>query len=486
MHMRERYSWIKHIDFMLIDVIWLMISFVVAYYLKFENFLMFEEQEWLSLFIIVCAINLLVTLYMNPYSGIIRRRYYEQFLREIPLLIYQVVIICIMFYALKIGTLFSREMMFTMYFMYFLGAHVLKYIRKRIIIGRDGSKYKKRKILVVGDSKTIDKVVENILVGDLIEHEIDYIYLIDAEEKGLEEKGLEENGIGGKEIDENKIKDFTVISDYQKLDIDEVFIATNVGKVDKALYKFFNNNGVPINFCIETITGFEIENSFVQRVGNYQSLCIDEFQYDANQVTYFFLKRIMDIICGLLGLILLVPVSIIIKIAYMITGDFKPIFYTQKRIGKDGKTINIYKFRSMVYNAEDVLNEMLKEEKYQKEWDENQKFEKDPRITKVGKFIRKASIDELPQFINLITGEMSLVGPRPLVEGELENHDVLKLYNKVKPGITGWWACNGRSNIEYRERLELEYYYVQNCSLLLDLICLLRTVLVVLKKEGAK
>lgn len=481
MHMRERYSWIKHLDFMLIDVIWLMISFVVAYYLKFENFLMFEEQEWLSLFIIVCAINLLVTLYMNPYSGIIRRRYYEQFLREIPLLIYQVVIICIMFYALKIGTLFSREMMFTMYFMYFLGAHVLKYIRKRIIIGRDGSKYKKRKILVVGDSKTIDKVVENILVGDLIEHEIDYIYLIDAEEKGLEE-----NGIGGKEIDENKIKDFTVISDYQKLDIDEVFIATNVGKVDKALYKFFNNNGVPINFCIETITGFEIENSFVQRVGNYQSLCIDEFQYDANQVTYFFLKRIMDIICGLLGLILLVPVSIIIKIAYMITGDFKPIFYTQKRIGKDGKTINIYKFRSMVYNAEDVLNEMLKEEKYQKEWDENQKFEKDPRITKVGKFIRKASIDELPQFINLITGEMSLVGPRPLVEGELENHDGLKLYNKVKPGITGWWACNGRSNIEYRERLELEYYYVQNCSLLLDLICLLRTVLVVLKKEGAK
>ena len=481
MHMRERYSWIKHLDFMLIDVIWLMISFVVAYYLKFENFLMFEEQEWLSLFIIVCAINLLVTLYMNPYSGIIRRRYYEQFLREIPLLIYQVVIICIMFYALKIGTLFSREMMFTMYFMYFLGAHVLKYIRKRIIIGRDGSKYKKRKILVVGDSKTIDKVVENILVGDLIEHEIDYIYLIDAEEKGLEEKG-----IGGKEIDENKIKDFTVISDYQKLDIDEVFIATNVGKVDKALYKFFNNNGVPINFCIETITGFEIENSFVQRVGNYQSLCIDEFQYDANQVTYFFLKRIMDIICGLLGLILLVPVSIIIKIAYMITGDFKPIFYTQKRIGKDGKTINIYKFRSMVYNAEDVLNEMLKEEKYQKEWDENQKFEKDPRITKVGKFIRKASIDELPQFINLITGEMSLVGPRPLVEGELENHDGLKLYNKVKPGITGWWACNGRSNIEYRERLELEYYYVQNCSLLLDLICLLRTVLVVLKKEGAK
>ena len=472
MHMRERYTWVKHLDFILIDLLCLMISFVVAYYLKFENFLMFEEQEWLSLFFIVCSINLILTLYINPYSGLIRRRYYEQFLREIPLLIYQVVIICIIFYAFKIGTLFSREMMFTMYFMYFFGAHVLKYIRKRIIIGRDGSKYRKRKILVVGDIDSIDKVVENILVGDLIEHQIDYIYLVNSKEELKDKK--------------EKIRDIKVINDYHKLDVDEVFIATELGKVDKGLYKFFNVNGVPINFCIESILGFETENSFVQRVGNYQAVCIDEFQYDANQVSYFFLKRVIDIVCGLFGLVILIPVSIIIKIAYMLTGDFKPIFYAQKRIGKNGKTIKIYKFRSMVYNAEDVLNEMLKEEKYLKEWDENQKFEKDPRITKVGKFIRKTSIDELPQFINLITGEMSLVGPRPLVKGELENHDGLKLYNKVKPGITGWWACNGRSNIEYRERLELEYYYVQNCSLLLDLICIVRTVLVVLKKEGAK
>ncbi len=471
MHVRERYTWVKHLDFILIDLICLMISFVVAYYLKFENFLMFQEREWLSLYIIVCAINLILTLYINPYSGMIRRRYYEQFLREIPLLIYQVVIICIIFYAFKIGTLFSREMMFTMYFMYFFGAHILKYIRKRIIIGRDGSKYKKRKILVVGDTNTIDKVVENILVGDLIEHQIDYIYLVDKKEN----KNVEE-----------KIRDIKVINNYGQLDIDEIFIATELGRVDKALYKFFNDNGVPINFCIESITGFEIENSFVQRVGNYQSLCIDEFQYDANQMAYFFLKRVIDIVCGLLGLIILIPVTIIIKIAYMLTGDFKPIFYTQKRIGKNGKPIHIFKFRSMVYNADEVLAEMLKDEKYKEEWNKNQKFEQDPRITKVGRFIRKTSIDEMPQFINLINGEMSLVGPRPLVEGELENHDGLKLYNKVKPGITGWWACNGRSNIEYRERLELEYYYVQNCSLLLDIICLLRTVLVVLKKEGAK
>ena len=140
----------------------------------------------------------------------------------------------------------------------------------------------------------------------------------------------------------------------------------------------------------------------------------------------------------------------------------------------------------MVYNAEEILEEMLKDKKYKKEWDKNQKFEDDPRITKIGKIIRKLSIDEIPQFINVLKGEMSLVGPRPLVVNELEEHNGLQLYNKVKPGITGWWACNGRSNIEYRERLELEYYYVKNCSVVLDIMCIFRTIFCVLKKEGAK
>ena len=137
----------------------------------------------------------------------------------------------------------------------------------------------------------------------------------------------------------------------------------------------------------------------------------------------------------------------------------------------------------MVYNAEEILEEMLKDKKYKKEWDKNQKFENDPRITKIGKIIRKLSIDEIPQFINLLKGEISLVCPITLVVNELEEHNGLQLYNKVKPGITGWWACNGRSNIEYRERLELEYYYVKNCSVVLDIMCIFRTIFCVLKKE---
>ena len=147
----------------------------------------------------------------------------------------------------------------------------------------------------------------------------------------------------------------------------------------------------------------------------------------------------------------------------------------------------IYKFRSMVYNADEVLKELLKDPKYRKEWDINQKFENDPRVTKIGKILRKTSLDEIPQFINVLKGDMSLIGPRPLVEGELDAHKGNPMvYQSVRPGISGWWAANGRSATTYEKRLELEYYYCKNCNLILDIKCVFLTIKAVLYKEGAK
>ena len=185
-------------------------------------------------------------------------------------------------------------------------------------------------------------------------------------------------------------------------------------------------------------------------------------------------------------MILLAPVTVIVKAVYLLTGDKAPIFYSHIRVGQDGVPIRIWKYRSMVPDADKQLEILLQDENYRKEWEENQKFANDPRITKTGRILRKTSLDELPQMVNILLGDMSLVGPRPLVKGELELHDGLKLYQRVKPGITGWWGCNGRSNIEYRERLELEYYYVKHCSLYLDLLCIFRTMLAVVKKDGAQ
>lgn len=216
----------------------------------------------------------------------------------------------------------------------------------------------------------------------------------------------------------------------------------------------------------------EVDKSISKSIGKY---------------LYFFIKRLFDIICAIIGIVFLIPIAIIVKISYMLTGDFKSIFYSHERIGKNGKLFKLYKFRSMVPNADKILEELLKEKKYKEEWDKNHKLDNDPRITKMGNILRKTSLDEMPQFINVLIGDMSLIGPRPLVKGELNQHKGNhEIYEKVRPGITGWWACNGRSATDYKARLELEYYYVNNCSILLDIKCIFLTIKAVISRAGAK
>ena len=149
---------------------------------------------------------------------------------------------------------------------------------------------------------------------------------------------------------------------------------------------------------------------------------IKEKQSTFSYKLYLVMKRIIDILAGIIGVIIMLILTVIIKIVYVLSGDLKSILYVQKRIGKDGKPINMYKFRSMVYNADEILNKVLEDEEKRKEWELYQKLEHDPRITKIGKFLRKTSLDEFPQFINVLKGEMTLIGPRPLVPGELEEH----------------------------------------------------------------
>ena len=193
----------------------------------------------------------------------------------------------------------------------------------------------------------------------------------------------------------------------------------------------------------------------------------------------------MDILFSLLMMPLLIILCIIIKIIYVLSGDYKNSIFRQDRIGKDGKKFEIYKFRTMTPDADKQLSELLENSDNKQEWEEYHKFKNDPRVTPIGLFLRKTSIDEFPQFINVLKGDMSVIGPRPLVEGELELHNGDKRYWKVRPGITGWWACNGRSNMKYDERLEREYYYIDNISFALDLNVFFKTIECILKKIGS-
>ena len=201
---------------------------------------------------------------------------------------------------------------------------------------------------------------------------------------------------------------------------------------------------------------------------------------------YLPFKRLFDILFGIIGVILTIPFILIIKISYILNKDYSSIFFTHKRIGKNGKEFKMYKFRTMVPNAEEVLTEMLKDKKYLNEWKEYHKFENDPRITKVGGIFRKLSLDELPQFINILKGDMSLIGPRPLIQEEVDDYKKKKkILLSIKPGLTGWWACHGRSCTSNKQRQDLELYYVKNCSFILDIKTFFLTIVKVLKREGA-
>lgn len=197
------------------------------------------------------------------------------------------------------------------------------------------------------------------------------------------------------------------------------------------------------------------------------------------------LKRAFDIIGALGAIITLSPV--LLFLAYKVSRDGGKSIYGHERIGKGGEKFKCLKFRSMVTNSQEVLKNLLENDQEAKaEWDKDFKLKNDPRITKIGAFIRRTSLDELPQLWNVLVGEMSLVGPRPVVEAELERYagDV-DYYLMAKPGMTGLWQVSGRNNIDYDTRVYFDAWYVKNWALWNDIVILFKTIGVVLKKDGA-
>lgn len=198
---------------------------------------------------------------------------------------------------------------------------------------------------------------------------------------------------------------------------------------------------------------------------------------------YDFFKRMFDIILSLVAIILLSPVLIILSVLIKLTSK-GPVIFVHKRVGKKGKQIGIYKFRSMVENAEEMIKDFTPEQKA--EFEKNFKLENDPRVTKIGNFMRKTSLDELPQLFNIFKGDISIIGPRPITQAETEKYGNYRdLLLSVKPGLTGFWAANGRSDISYKRRMAMEIYYVKNMSFLMDIKIFFRTILSVFKREGA-
>lgn len=206
--------------------------------------------------------------------------------------------------------------------------------------------------------------------------------------------------------------------------------------------------------------------------------------YYKKKPIFAFFKRIFDITSSFLAIILLSPLFLILALLVKCTSK-GPVFYKHRRLGKKGKPFSMLKFRTMKSDNRPIEEQLSKEqlEQFYREF----KVDNDPRITKVGKFLRKSSLDELPQLFNILIGQMSIVGPRPIIDIESSKYGLTRnVLLSVKPGLTSYWACHGRSSVDYTERINMELYYIKHRSLWLDFKIIMLTAVKVFKKDGAK
>ncbi|MDR6616895.1 MULTISPECIES: undecaprenyl-phosphate galactose phosphotransferase WbaP [Klebsiella] len=235
---------------------------------------------------------------------------------------------------------------------------------------------------------------------------------------------------------------------------------------------------------IPTLRGMPLDSTDMSFIFSHEVM-IFRVQQNLAKWSSRFLKRSFDVIGSLAIITVLSP--LLIYISQKVKKDGGPAIYGHERIGKGGKPFKCLKFRSMVINSKEVLDELLeKDMDAKREWDSTFKLKNDPRVTKIGSFLRRTSLDELPQLFNVLKGEMSLVGPRPIITAELERYnEEVDYYLLSKPGMTGLWQVSGRSDVDYETRVYLDAWYVKNWSMWNDIAILFKTIGVVLKKDGA-
>ena len=263
-----------------------------------------------------------------------------------------------------------------------------------------------------------------------------------------------------------------------------VAVESNQSEMRNTWLRNFMIKGFRYVSVIPTLRGMPLDSTDMSFIFSHEVM-IFRVQQNLAKWSSRILKRLFDIAGSITIIIVLSP--ILFYISRKVKKDGGPAIYGHERIGKDGKSFKCLKFRSMVINSKEVLTALLESDpESKKEWDETFKLKNDPRITKIGGVLRRTSLDELPQLFNVLKGEMSLVGPRPIITAELERYnDEVDYYLLSKPGMTGLWQVSGRNDVDYETRVYLDAWYVKNWSMWNDIAILFKTIGVVLKKDGA-
>lgn len=469
MYKKEKKSWAKHIDFTLLDIICLQLAFVLSYFLRLGISLPYRNEPYERLAIILVMIDICVVFFAEAYKGILRRNKYQELKAVIIHCSTIFVGMLVYMYATKQSAVYSRQMLFVYLFLSivfeFIGRIALKrYIRKRILYSR----YRSVMILVT-TKEYVEECLQNFENMEYTEFFVSGVVVVDEPLKGTEIRGVP------------VVANADDFFEYVRTNVvDEVFINGNTKESSEALANDLLEMGITVHYCLVHESQM-VPNRVIEQCGNYLVLTSSMKIASPRQL---FVKRCMDIAGSLIGLFC-TGIAFLIFAPLIKKQSPGPIFFSQVRVGKNGRQFKFYKFRSMNVNAEEQKKELMARNEMEGHMF---KMADDPRVFPIGKFMRKYSIDELPQFWNILKGDMSLVGTRPPTVEEFENYDLKhKARLGIKPGLTGMWQVSGRSDIKnFEEVVGLDTYYIAHWDLGLDVKILLKTIKVVLTGRGSE
>ena len=468
----KKYQLIEMYGLLLLDVICITVSYLIAYVIRFrgaEGTLGPREIMQIYLpFLLICMLN---SFFTNEYKLFFQRGYYYEFIRVLRYNLILFVGTGFYIYAFRLELEFSRLLLG-----YFVLINVALTYLMRVVFKKYMKRHYKKsrgsdKIMVITTSRETDTVMRHIERDAGWSYEIIGMVILDKDQEG------------------ETIRDIPVIANAENVievvrrsAVDVVFLhcpQTANGELE-VLVQSFLAMGVICHNCAER---FSIDTP-CSSVGKFAGFPVTTYAVNVTDYRRMMIKRGMDIVGGLVGLLFTMIIFPFVALAIKL--DSKgPVIFSQIRIGRNGRRFKMYKFRSMHIDAEEQKKELMKQNEVQGLMF---KMDKDPRITRVGRFIRKTSIDELPQFWNVVRGDMSLVGTRPPTEDEFEKYNIYyRRRLSITPGLTGLWQVSGRSNIKnFDDVVKLDLKYIDEWSLLQDVKIILQTVKVVLFRRGSK
>lgn len=473
MYKKKKKFWAKHWDFITLDTLAALLAMVSALFCKFHRLLLTDvlPHEYIheNVLIMIVFISILNAALRDPYTGIIHRNKWQEMVAVCIHSSVNLFGILVFLYAFRYSDRISRSVIFAWYGLMILFMFAFRIVFKRFIRLRKHDESTKSKMLIIADSSTIKHCVSQLVSSSYVEYQVVGCAIIDKDWVGKKIQGVPV--IGGCD---------SVFEYIRTHVVDEVFIDGKNRYSEELLAERLADLGCTVHISL-IHTDHLMKNRTIEYYGDYITMT-NSMHIASNREA--FAKRTIDILGSLVGLFICAIAFIFVAPIIKIQAP-GPVFFSQTRIGKNGRRFKFYKFRSMYVDAEERKKELMAQNEMNGLMF---KMENDPRIFPAGHFIRKYSIDELPQFWNVLVGDMSLVGTRPPTENEFVQYE---LHHKARlasrPGLTGMWQVSGRSDIkDFEEVVALDTEYIRKWSIGLDIQILFKTVEVVLKGSGSK